>query len=473
MDGTSSQYWLPSYWLGVLKPMIVQILFILVVAGAIALYVACHSYRFRLKYADIMWDWKHPLTTPLRDRIMTRHILVLPSATSVHQRRKPRGEPALLPGAAKRHATSKRRTVTAGKMRGNQTTTTTTRQGMEEEDYNVEHRGDYQEVMPVNSGAVVTERKEHGPVIPVNEIYRFMIIGVNFSDSKNLALEGAVNDARRVCEYWHRRLKFNKSDPHKWATCTDEGIPATHRVMVKGMRWLTEGLQPNDLRFLHYSGHGVRLPSLKEVGHDEVCLLPADAEMVDVQTVSDLDIWENYVARFYKTGAYCIAMFDACYSGSQMRLMYQYQVDPDGVTIRERINKQFPELHPVMPYINAVCFGSCEPHRLAAEVVSFEPDYANRPPGQADTANEQGYGACTDGFYDFLDASHNMSNGGGAMPAAAVGANEPTVPEISWRQMMIKLTRRFKELKLNQRPQLSSSRPLDLDAPLIAFEFRD
>jgi Caspase domain len=279
--------------------------------------------------------------------------------------------------------------------------------------------------------------------------------GVNFGTSSQLALAGAVPDARRSAAYCAERLHLDVSNPDAVALCDDDTwTPSTSAVMFKSLRWLADDLRPGDIRIFRYSGHGVLIASLQARAM-ETCLLPIDAED-GVPTVSDQDMIRYIGEPFRNTGATALAVCDSCYSGPKlMRLRHCYEVTPmteagSGVPrIRSWDN---PDAWPGLEDANIIYLGASRDTQKAAEITSRVTDYS-QPVGQADTAETSDFGALTDSMFDALDSF----------------PTDPRdhLPSVTVRQLILFICDDFSRKGLTQRAQLCTSRPIDLDARFV------
>jgi hypothetical protein len=297
--------------------------------------------------------------------------------------------------------------------------------------------------------------------------FRCLVIGCDYTDTRDLQLDGGMSDGYRVSRFWRDRMKVNVDNRNVWALCADDNFtPWVSAIQIPACKWFVDDLRPGDRRFLHYSGHGVPLPSEDGSGNIERCLVPIDSETPGRPTLSDLDLFEYIVRPHINTDAFTFVFFDCCYSGDQMCLRYQWEADPLTGQIIAYKNKKYGDFHPeIQSKVNIVCLGAARTDEKAAEVYSYETDYT-RPIGKSDLKNQfQYYGAVTDAFYDKLDRDIDPVT---------------SFPKTTWRQMLNYLSdelQREHKARNNpgiaQSPQLSSSRVIDLDAPLINFEFLD
>jgi hypothetical protein len=100
----------------------------------------------------------------------------------------------------------------------------------------------------------------------------------------------------------------------------------TRQNMIDAMHWLVRDARPNDSLFFHYSGHGGQTEDLdgdEEDGFDEV-IYPVDfkrtSHIVD-------DEMHMIMVRDLPAGCRLTAVFDACHSGSALDLPYTYSTE--------------------------------------------------------------------------------------------------------------------------------------------------
>ncbi|RPD59961.1 hypothetical protein L226DRAFT_462816 [Lentinus tigrinus ALCF2SS1-7] len=155
---------------------------------------------------------------------------------------------------------------------------------------------------------------------------RALCIGINYF-GQSAELKGCINDARNVSQFLQEVWGYRQDDI---VMLTDDAtnprqIP-TKDNMLQAMQWLVNGAQPNDSLFFHYSGHGGQTKDLdgdEADGYDEV-IYPVDFEYAG--HIVD-DIMHEIMVRPLPPGCRLTAIFDSCHSGSVLDLPYIYSTE--------------------------------------------------------------------------------------------------------------------------------------------------
>nr|GAT42971.1 predicted protein [Mycena chlorophos] len=153
-----------------------------------------------------------------------------------------------------------------------------------------------------------------------------LCIGINYF-GQSAELRGCINDANNVRQFICSQFGYRQEDI---VMLTDDSsdmrqIPTRDNIL-SAMQWLVQDAQPNDSLFFHYSGHGGQTKDLdgdEEDGEDEV-IYPVDFEqsghIVD-------DLIHEIMVRPLPPGARLTAIFDSCHSGSVLDLPYLYSTE--------------------------------------------------------------------------------------------------------------------------------------------------
>lgn len=111
-----------------------------------------------------------------------------------------------------------------------------------------------------------------------------VLIGCNYPGTK-AELKGCVNDVRRMYAALVERFDFTESDITVLID-TDDSYSYTRptgRNIRAALAGLVDSARPGDFLFVHYSGHGTRLPAETgeedDTGYDE-CIVPCDMNLV-------------------------------------------------------------------------------------------------------------------------------------------------------------------------------------------------
>ena len=150
-----------------------------------------------------------------------------------------------------------------------------------------------------------------------------LIIGINYIGSPN-KLNGCINDAHNIFNFLTTRYGYSKDDIVMLTD--DQNVMAkvpTRDNIIRAMRWLVKDARQNDALFFHYSGHGGLTQDLdgdEESGYDSV-IYP-----VDFQTAGQIvdDEIHAIMVKSLPQGVRLTALFDSCHSGSVLDLPYTY-----------------------------------------------------------------------------------------------------------------------------------------------------
>ncbi|KAI0070425.1 hypothetical protein K474DRAFT_1670108 [Panus rudis PR-1116 ss-1] len=153
-----------------------------------------------------------------------------------------------------------------------------------------------------------------------------LCIGINYL-GQQAELQGCINDARNMQRFLH---EFFHYQPEDVVILSDDAknprqIP-TKRNMIEAMQWLVRDAKPNDSLFFHYSGHGGQTKDTdgdEADGYDEV-IYP-----VDFKTAGHIvdDMMHDIMVRPLPPGCRLTAIFDSCHSGSALDLPYIYSTE--------------------------------------------------------------------------------------------------------------------------------------------------
>ncbi|KAL1949393.1 hypothetical protein VTO73DRAFT_8274 [Trametes versicolor] len=153
-----------------------------------------------------------------------------------------------------------------------------------------------------------------------------LCIGINYF-GQSAELKGCINDARNVVQFLKELWGYKEDDI---VVLTDDAqnprqIPSRDNILA-AMQWLVRDAQPNDSLFFHYSGHGGQTKDLdgdEADGYDEV-IYPNDFERAG--HIVD-DIMHDIMVKPLPAGCRLTAIFDSCHSGSALDLPYIYSTE--------------------------------------------------------------------------------------------------------------------------------------------------
>ncbi|CAM8947971.1 unnamed protein product [Rhodiola kirilowii] len=137
-----------------------------------------------------------------------------------------------------------------------------------------------------------------------------VLIGCNYPGTK-AQLKGCINDVNRMRQSLLDRFGFS-SDDITLLIDTDDSYPQpTGKNIRQSIQNLIRSAQPGDVLFVHYSGHGTRLPAETgeddDTGYDE-CIVPCDMNLI---TDDDFREFVDQVPD----GCILSIVSDSCHSG--------------------------------------------------------------------------------------------------------------------------------------------------------------
>ncbi|KAJ7274358.1 peptidase C14, caspase domain-containing protein [Mycena haematopus] len=155
-----------------------------------------------------------------------------------------------------------------------------------------------------------------------------LCIGINYFGQTS-ELRGCINDARNMQRFLCSHFGYHMEDI---VTLTDDAQnqrqQPTRENIITAMQWLVRGAAPNDSLFFHYSGHGGQTKDLdgdEEDGYDEGLF----SSIVDFEQNGHIvdDIMHEIMVRPLPPGCRLTAIFDSCHSGSALDLPYIYSTE--------------------------------------------------------------------------------------------------------------------------------------------------
>ncbi|XP_022157714.1 metacaspase-4-like [Momordica charantia] len=137
-----------------------------------------------------------------------------------------------------------------------------------------------------------------------------VLIGCNYPGT-NAELKGCMNDVKRMHECLIQHFGFSEDDISILLDTDDSFTEPTGKNIRSALARLVGSAHPGDILFVHYSGHGTRLPAETgdddDTGYDE-CIVPTDMNLI-----TDNDFRE-LVDRVPERCRFTIVS-DSCHSG--------------------------------------------------------------------------------------------------------------------------------------------------------------
>ncbi|KAG8871659.1 Ca(2+)-dependent cysteine protease [Tulasnella sp. 331] len=279
-----------------------------------------------------------------------------------------------------------------------------------------------------------------------------LLIGINYTGSR-WELDGAQNDARNIKKFLERksyldsRSSFIWYKPDDFVMLTDDPSrrpdeQPTRANIIKAMNWLVYHAEPDDSLFLHFSGHGGLTPDIDgdEPGGFDQVIFPVDIDLFPTRVEGQIvdDEMHDILVKPLPAGCRLTAIFDCCHSGSLLDLPYVYSTEGKvkepkvpklpHLASRQQLAQEFSRQTKSSP-ADVIMWSSCKDSQSAADT--------------------QIQGEAT-----------------GAMSWAFMKALREN-PMQSYQELLINIRKMLKS-QYSQRPQLSSSHPMDTSILFIA-----
>ncbi|XP_021299552.1 metacaspase-5 [Herrania umbratica] len=137
-----------------------------------------------------------------------------------------------------------------------------------------------------------------------------VLIGCNYPGTK-AELKGCINDVRRMYKCLTERYGFSEEDINVLIDTDESFTQPTGKNIRRALSDLVRSAEPGDFLFVHYSGHGTRLPAETgeddDTGYDE-CIVPCDMNLI---TDDDFREFVDQVPE----GSRITIVSDSCHSG--------------------------------------------------------------------------------------------------------------------------------------------------------------
>lgn len=150
-----------------------------------------------------------------------------------------------------------------------------------------------------------------------------LLIGINYFNSSS-RLNGCINDVKQMSFFLVERWGY------KWENIviltddqTDPNRLPTRYNIINSMIWLTDYANSNDSLFFHFSGHGTMLPNSNKYNSHayDNAILPVDHKLYGY--INDEEMHDIMIKRL-PTGCRLTAIFDSCHSGTALSLPFVY-----------------------------------------------------------------------------------------------------------------------------------------------------
>ncbi|XP_075645973.1 metacaspase-4-like [Castanea sativa] len=139
---------------------------------------------------------------------------------------------------------------------------------------------------------------------------RAVLIGCNYPDTK-AELRGCINDVKRMYQCLVDKYGYSEEDITVLIDTDESYTQPTGKNIRRALKDLVGSAESGDLLFVHYSGHGTRLPAETgeddDTGYDE-CIVPCDMNLI-----TDDDFRE--LVDQIPEGCRLTIVSDSCHSG--------------------------------------------------------------------------------------------------------------------------------------------------------------
>ncbi|ORX49150.1 peptidase C14 [Hesseltinella vesiculosa] len=291
---------------------------------------------------------------------------------------------------------------------------------------------------------------------------RALLIGINYFGSKN-ELRGCINDVHNIKAFLLERFNFKQED---MVILTDDQqdskfIPTKENI-ISACQWLVRDAQEND------SGHGGQVADTAgdEVSGFDDTIYPVDFERYEGETgqITDDQLHDLLVNPLPK-GCRLTALFDSCHSGTVLDLPYVYSTKG---TVKSTQN-MFKDAG--MGLLSAgMAYATGDKNKAISSLMSMgkqiyqtkRTEMSNRENKSSD-ADVVMFSGCKDDQTS-ADASE-AGKATGAMSYAFIRSFRE-----NQEQTYLELLNNVRVIlsdKYSQRPQFSSSHPLDMDLQFI------
>ncbi|KIK97762.1 hypothetical protein PAXRUDRAFT_759934 [Paxillus rubicundulus Ve08.2h10] len=309
-----------------------------------------------------------------------------------------------------------------------------------------------------------------------------LLIGINYI-GQSAALQGCIEDVNRMKRFLLSR-GYKEQD---MVTLKDDSKHPrerpTRQNILEAMQWLVRDARPNDSLFFHYSGHGGQTKDLdgdEGDGYDEV-IYP-----VDFKTNSHIvdDTMYKIMVSSLPAGCRLTAIFDSCHSGSALDLPYIYstegKIKEPNVAMGAAKGLMSTLTSLQRSDVGGVMSGVTGLIKVASGNAQKADQRAKAT--RSSHADAISWSGCKDS-----QTSADASIGGrntGAMSDVRLHASDPVLfltplstmqafltalernPNPSYQQLLVDI-RRVLSNKYSQKPQLSSSHPIDTNIQFI------
>ncbi|KAF8924190.1 Ca(2+)-dependent cysteine protease [Dissophora ornata] len=287
---------------------------------------------------------------------------------------------------------------------------------------------------------------------------RALFVGINYFGQQN-ELRGCINDVKNIKNFVIQNFGFKEEDT---ITLTDDQKDSTrvptHANILAAMQWLVHGASPNDSFFFHYSGHGGQVADQdgdEDDGYDET-IYPVDHEEAGV--IID-DTMHEIMVHPLPAGCRLTAIMDCCHSGSALDLPYIYSTTGNLKEPNMLADVGTGVLTAGMAYMKGDMGGMLRGLGGLGKKLMAAKNRDKNSHNKASAADCIMFSGCKD-TQTSADAHEQGFGMTGAMTFSFISALTAN-PQQSYLELLNSI-RDILRSKYEQKPQLSSSHPVDL-----------
>ncbi|KAH6916790.1 metacaspase [Coprinopsis sp. MPI-PUGE-AT-0042] len=287
-----------------------------------------------------------------------------------------------------------------------------------------------------------------------------LLVGVNYFGTGG-ELSGCINDVQNVHQFLTSHWDYNEEDVR--VLTDDQQDPQsqpTKENIIEAAQWLVEDAQPDDALFFHFSGHGTHVEDTHGDEHDgrDEAICPVDYEEAGVIVDDQL---HELLVKPLPVGCRLTVIFDACHSGSALDLPYMYSTEGK-IKEPNRLADAGKGLMSAVKSYNAGDMGGV--FRSAQTCSKLPPIRIAR---RMNKRRLQGLAMRMCGCKDEQTSADTVEGGEatGAMSFALISVLTAN-PQVSYKQLLVEVRQILRD-KYSQKPQLSSSHPIDTDLDFV------
>jgi hypothetical protein len=191
---------------------------------------------------------------------------------------------------------------------------------------NLQKRG-YDQIPQLTSSGIIDVNEAMIVAPNPSGTKRAVLIGINYRGQEG-ELSGCHNDIKRISQYLSEVHGFRKKN---MTVLLDNGKceEPSYANIIRALERAAKDSKPGDAVWLHYSGHGGRIPddSNEEGDGNDETIIPLDFKKRGQIRDGDLI---KYFVKPMKKGVTVTCVMDCCHSGTVLDLPYQY-VANDGM----------------------------------------------------------------------------------------------------------------------------------------------